>query len=102
MTRHVGPRPHAATDRTPCHGPHASWWDDQLDLPGGERPTARAARHRKAIQICHTCPVMTDCLDDRLHGGDKRGGVHGGQVFAEGSTAPERRRITAAAREQAA
>lgn len=81
MTRH--------TDRTPCHGPHASWWDDQLDLPSGERPPARAARHAKAIQVCRTCPVMTQCLDDRLHGGDRRGGVHGGQVFAEGAVLPE-------------
>lgn len=105
MTRRIGPRPHTVTTPTvtaphptPCHGPHASWWD-QLDLPGGERPPARAARHAKAIQVCHTCPVMTQCLDDRLHGGDRRGGVHGGRVFVESSTVPER---AVAAREQAA
>lgn len=39
-----------------------SLWDDRIDEhPGGEAPKDRERRHRKAVAICHECPVLNDC-----------------------------------------
>ena len=41
-----------------------SWWDDALDVPDDEpyeSPTERKKRHKKAIEVCHRCPVIGEC-----------------------------------------
>lgn len=75
-----------------CAGPLAWLWDDQLDAEskGGETRTSRAVRHAKAQAVCRLqCPASAQCLADRIHGDDLRGGVHGGEVFAEGERQPQ-------------
>jgi len=43
-----------------CRGPLAYLWDDSLDGEF-ESPQARRTRHRKAAEVCATCPVRSDC-----------------------------------------
>lgn len=43
-----------------CRGPLAWMWDDSLDGEF-ESPQARRARHRKAAQVCATCPARSAC-----------------------------------------
>jgi len=43
-----------------CRGPLAYLWDDSLDGEF-ESPQARRARHRKAAQVCATCPALQAC-----------------------------------------
>ncbi len=43
-----------------CRGPLAYLWDYSLDGEF-ESPLARRARHRKAAQVCATCPAQGAC-----------------------------------------
>lgn len=43
-----------------CRGPLAWMWDDSLDGEF-ESPHARRARHRKAAEVCATCPARSAC-----------------------------------------
>ncbi len=44
-----------------CRGPRAWWWDDHLDGAHSETPEERRARHRRAIEVCATCPALQAC-----------------------------------------
>lgn len=43
-----------------CRGPLAYLWDDSLDGEF-ESPSARKRRHRKAAEVCATCPALQAC-----------------------------------------
>jgi len=43
-----------------CRGPLAYLWDDSLDGEF-ESPQSRRARHRRAAEVCATCPARSAC-----------------------------------------
>jgi len=44
-----------------CRGLLAWMWDDHLDGSHSETPKERRARHRKAAEVCATCPARSAC-----------------------------------------
>jgi len=61
----------AVTTTRPCHTHPADWWFPE---PGDELTAARA------IRLCATCPVATQCLALALLGGEQHG-IWGGVNF---------------------
>ncbi|WP_280406630.1 WhiB family transcriptional regulator [Nocardia carnea] len=85
----------------PCRRPAADAWDWQLlgscrglesavfFHPEGERGRARAARVRRAKQICDGCPVLDRCRNYALAVGEPYG-VWGGMSEDERRTHAQR------------
>lgn len=59
-----------------CRGYPVPLWDNWLD---GESRTARAARHRRAVEVCQGCPATRACAQAREESGSD--GVWAGMVF---------------------
>lgn len=75
-------------------GPNADLWDWQMHgvcrgvdssvffHPDGERGRARAQRERRAKQLCHSCPVISQCRRHALSAAEPYG-IWGGMSEAE-------------------
>ncbi|NND74242.1 MAG: WhiB family transcriptional regulator [Ilumatobacter sp.] len=47
-----------------------------------EKRTAKAARERRAKDVCTSCPVRSDCLDEAMANGERHG-IWGGLTDQE-------------------
>lgn len=65
------------TDRAACAGEDVDFFPDPTDLPGNQA----------AKNICRSCPVIADCLDDAM-----REEPAGGRYGIRGGLTPEERR----------
>ncbi|MDF3312003.1 WhiB family transcriptional regulator [Rhodococcus sp. T2V] len=89
------PHVHADGDwqsRAACRGTDT----DLFFSPDGERGHARARRERAAKQLCHDCPVLTDCRTHALTAAEAYG-IWGGMSETD-RTRHIRRRTRPAAR----
>lgn len=60
------------------------------DTIHGETDTQRHQRHHKALTICRTCPIQTQCRITRETTPDLGTGIYGGRLF---ENTPEQRRL---------
>lgn len=81
------------TTRLGTYGDTARSWRDMAACSGDmgalfyppvrpERRSVKAAREERAKQVCATCPVRTDCLEQALASGE-RYGIWGGLTDTE-------------------
>ena len=76
--------PHELGARAACHGSDPDAWFPELQ--GGFR-----VENVQAMKICHTCPVIAECLEWALH--HERWGIWGGTTSTERSRIRAKRNI---------
>lgn len=83
------PRPHTDDWQWQLEGACRARDPEEFFHPASERGAARAARERRAKQVCASCPVRQPCLDHALRSAEAYG-VWGGTTEQERAALQDR------------